>query len=83
MSHPKSGFYERDEKEYVSVSSVLGRTAELFNPNKKKGLEIWRQMEPNWEELVAGERLFIPRLNFRFLEVNKNTGWRRQPWTKS
>jgi hypothetical protein len=53
MSHPKSGFYERDEKEYVSVSSVLGRTAELFNPNKKKGLEIWRQMEPNWEEIIA------------------------------
>lgn len=52
MAHPKSGFYERDEKEYVSVSSVLGRTSELFNPNKKKGLEIWRQMEPNWEEII-------------------------------
>jgi hypothetical protein len=52
MAHPKSGFYERDEKEYVSVSSVLGRTAELFDPNKQKGLEIWRQMEPDWEEII-------------------------------
>lgn len=53
MSHPKSGFYERDNLEYVSVSSVLGRTAELFNPNKQKGLEIWRQMQPDWEDIVA------------------------------
>lgn len=53
MSHPKSGFYERDNKEYVSVSSVLGRTAELFNPNKQKGLEIWRQMQPDWEDIIA------------------------------
>lgn len=53
MSHPKSGFYERNDKEYVSVSSVLGRTAELFDPNKQKGLENWRQIEPDWEEIIA------------------------------
>ena len=52
MAHPKSGFYEKDGHDYVSVSSVLGRTAELFNPNKLKGLEIWRQMEPNWQEIM-------------------------------
>jgi hypothetical protein len=53
MAHPKSGFYEKDDKEYVSVSSVLGRTSELFDPNKQKGLEIWRQMEPEWEDIIA------------------------------
>ena len=52
MAHPRSGFYVKDEKEYVSVSKVLGRTSELFNPNKVKGLEIWRQMEPNWEDIM-------------------------------
>jgi len=52
MAHPKSGFYVRDDHEYVSVSSVLGRTSELFNPNKMKGLEIWRQMEPDWQEIM-------------------------------
>jgi hypothetical protein len=53
MAHPKSGFYEKDDQEYVSVSSVLGRTGELFNPNKSKGLEIWRQMEPDWEDIIS------------------------------
>lgn len=53
MSHPKSGFYEKDDHEYVSVSSILGRTHELFDPNKQKGLEIWRQMEPNWEDIIS------------------------------
>lgn len=52
MVHPKSGFYINDDKEYVSVSSVLGRTSELFDPNKVKGLEIWRQMEPDWQEIM-------------------------------
>lgn len=52
MAHPKSGFYLKESQEYVSVSTVLGRTSELFNPNKQKGLEIWRQMEPNWEEII-------------------------------
>ena len=52
MAHPKSGFYVKDDHEYVSVSSVLGRTSELFDPNKMKGLEIWRQMEPNWEDIM-------------------------------
>lgn len=52
MVHPRSGFYIRDDKEYVSVSSVLGRTADLFDPNKSKGLEIWRQMEPDWQEIM-------------------------------
>jgi hypothetical protein len=52
MVHPRSGFYTKDDLEYVSVSSVLGRTSELFNPNKIKGLEIWRQMEPDWQEIM-------------------------------
>lgn len=57
MAHPKSGFYTKNDHEYVSVSSVLGRTVELFNPGKMKGLEIWRQMEPGWEEIMrAGQR---------------------------
>lgn len=54
MVHPTSGFYIKDDKEYVSVSSILGRTVELFNPNKLKGLEIWRQMEPDWREIMEG-----------------------------
>lgn len=52
MAHPKSGFYLKDECEYVSVSSVIGRTTELFNPDKLKGLEIWRQMEPEWQDIM-------------------------------
>jgi hypothetical protein len=57
MVHPRSGFYEKENKEFVSVSSVLGRTMELFNPNKLKGLEIWRQQEPNWQEIMErGQR---------------------------
>lgn len=52
MVHPRSGFYVKDDHEYVSVSTVLGRTSELFSPNKMKGLEIWRQMEPNWQEIM-------------------------------
>lgn len=53
MVHPTSGFYVKDDHEYVSVSSVLGGTNELFNPGKIKGLEFWRRNEPNWEEIVA------------------------------
>lgn len=52
MAHPKSGFYEKDGHEYVSVSSVIGRTNELFDPNKSKGLDIWRQMEPEWQDII-------------------------------
>jgi hypothetical protein len=52
MAHPGSGFYIKDDKQYASVSTVLGRTSELFNPNKMKGLDIWRQMEPNWQEIM-------------------------------
>jgi len=52
MVHPKTGFYQKRDLEYVSVSTVLGKTAELFNPNKMKGLEIWRQMEPDWQDIM-------------------------------
>lgn len=52
MAHPASGFYTKDDHEYVSVSKVLSATSHLFNPNKIKGLEIWRQMEPNWEDIM-------------------------------
>jgi hypothetical protein len=53
MVHPTSGFYVKDDHEYVSVSSVLGRTNELFSPSKVKGLEFWRRNEPDWEDIVA------------------------------
>jgi hypothetical protein len=53
MAHPTSGFYVKDDHEYVSVSSVLGATNELFNPGKIKGLEFWRRNEPDWEDIVA------------------------------
>lgn len=56
MVHPNSGFYEKDGKEYVSVSSVLGRTSDFFDPGKQKGLDIWRQMEPDWQEIVDNAR---------------------------
>ena len=45
MAHPDSGFYEKDGLEYVSVSTVLGATDELFNEQKLVGLDIWRRRE--------------------------------------
>jgi hypothetical protein len=50
--HPKTGFYLRDDLEYVSVSSILADTSHIFDPNKMKGLDIWRQMEPNWQGIM-------------------------------
>lgn len=52
MAHPTSGFYIKNAHEYVSVSSVLGETSELFDPGKAKGLEFWRRNEPDWEDVV-------------------------------
>jgi len=52
MTHPVSGFYTKDDLEYVSVSTVLGATVESFCPGKTKGLEIWRQTEPDWEDIM-------------------------------
>ena len=52
MTHPASGFYTKDDFEYVSVSTVLGATVESFYPGKTKGLEIWRQTEPDWEDIM-------------------------------
>lgn len=45
MAHPDSGFYEKEGLEYVSVSTVLGATDEIFNQQKLIGLDIWRQRE--------------------------------------
>jgi hypothetical protein len=56
MVHPNSGFYEQDDKEYVSVSTVLGRTVELFHPDRVKGLEIWRSREPDWQEIMQSSQ---------------------------
>jgi hypothetical protein len=53
MVHPTSGFYVKDDCEYVSVSSVLGETNAMFSPSKIKGLEFWRRNEPDWEDIVA------------------------------
>lgn len=52
MAHPTSGFYIKDGHEYVSVSSVLGETSEMFDPGKAKGLQFWRRSEPDWEDIV-------------------------------
>lgn len=52
MAHPTSGFYIHEDHEYVSVSSVIGRTSEIFDPSKAKGLDIWRSREPDWEEII-------------------------------
>lgn len=52
MAHPTSGFYVKDELEYVSVSTVIGQTAELFDPGKLRGLEFWRKREEGWEEIL-------------------------------
>lgn len=57
MSHPSSGIYERDGIGYVSVSDVLGRTLEVFNPGKARSLEHWRQTEPDAIEILErGQR---------------------------
>jgi hypothetical protein len=45
MAHPDSGFYVKDGMEYVSSSTVLGATDELFNEQKLIGLDIWRKKE--------------------------------------
>lgn len=52
MAHPTSGFYLKDNKEYVSVSTVLGATSDIFDPGKARGLEFWRRNEPDWQEIV-------------------------------
>lgn len=52
MAHPTSGFYLKDEHEYVSVSTILGETSKLFDPGKEKGLQFWRRSEPDWEEIL-------------------------------
>jgi hypothetical protein len=57
MIHPKSGFYTENDFEYVSVSTVIGETAEIYTPGKLKGLEIWRANEPDWQEITQrGQR---------------------------
>jgi hypothetical protein len=56
MVHPNSGFYEKDDHEYVSVSTVLGSTLELFHPDRVKGLDIWRSTEPDWQEIMQSSR---------------------------
>lgn len=53
MAHPDSGFYEKDGLEYVSVSTVLGETVDLFNPGKEIGVSRWRNNEEDWEEILA------------------------------
>jgi hypothetical protein len=57
MVHPKSGFYSDGELEYVSVSTVIGGTAEIYTLGKLKGLETWRSREPDWQEITErGQR---------------------------
>jgi hypothetical protein len=53
MAHPKSGFYVKDGKEYVSQSTVVGETNEFFDPGFLKGLEIWRSKEPDADQILA------------------------------
>jgi hypothetical protein len=52
MAHPTTGFYVKDGYEYVSQSTVIGETDEVFNPGKVKGLEIWRQTDEDWEKVL-------------------------------
>lgn len=56
MAHPNSGFYEKESREYVSVSTVLGATSAVFDPSKAKGIEIWRSREPDWEEIIIASQ---------------------------
>ena len=52
MAHPTTGFYVKDGYEYVSQSTVIGETDPFFNPQKVKGLEIWRQTDEDWEKVL-------------------------------
>lgn len=52
MSHPDSGFYERNQREYVSFSTVIDSTDHLFNPDKIEGLQRWYAMEPDWPLII-------------------------------
>ena len=52
MAHPISGFYVKDGSEYVSVSTILGATSDIFEPEKAKGLEFWRRAEEDWEQVL-------------------------------
>lgn len=42
MVHPASGFYTRNGLEYVSQSTVTGETDPIFDPDRFRSLEIWR-----------------------------------------
>jgi hypothetical protein len=53
MVHPANGFYVRNGHEYASQSTVVGETDPIFNPAKVENLQIWRNREPDWEEIVA------------------------------
>jgi hypothetical protein len=53
MVHPASGFYIRDGKEYVSQSTVIGETDEYCDEGKLKGLQIWRELNEDWEDIIA------------------------------
>lgn len=57
MVHPRSGFYQKDGLEYVSFSTVIGETAEIYSRGRLIGLERWRANEPNWQEITErGQR---------------------------
>lgn len=52
MVHPTSGFYVKDGHEYVSYSTLVGATDHIFNPEKVKGLEIWRAKESDADSIM-------------------------------
>jgi hypothetical protein len=56
MAHPTSGFYTRNGFEYVSQSTVTGETDPVFDPEKIKALEFWRNKceaeGEDWEAII-------------------------------
>ena len=45
-------FYEKDGYEYARVSTILGKTMPIFHPDRAKGLQIWQEKEPNYQDIL-------------------------------
>lgn len=45
-------FYDVNGERLPSVTSVLGRTAHIFDPSKEAGLSWWRDKEPDHRQIV-------------------------------
>lgn len=45
-------FYQKDGLEYARISTILGKTMPIFHPDKAKGLAIWQEREPDYQDIL-------------------------------